>query len=229
MYHLALKFLLDHVSQVGVQKKTNSLGGLPASICLSNLRLSTEHHPFLDIGWHTEAKSLWGATVLARTIWSEKHSCLKFNFNVLWILFPLSCCRGSGPKTVSGWRGREKRKTKNDKRGKQWYILTWKITEKRSLGTGVGVCKWYVNWHPCQLNWLQPFYFTCLIGGHWEYTIGVHYAHLVAANFTHHAYLIVGDTFPPPWPFVCPFTCQNWTHSLQASSSFYLYSLYGQQ
>ena len=120
---------------------------LPVTIILSNLLSLTEHPPFLGTGWTIEAKSpcLWEVAVLEGTRWSEKHSCLKFNFNVLWILFPLERCRGSGPKTVSGWRGIEKRKTKNDKEGKQWYILTWEITEKRLQGVDVGVCKWYVN------------------------------------------------------------------------------------
>ena len=119
----------------------------PATVHLFSLGL-TDHPCFLGSGWNIEAKSpcLREVAALEGARWSEKHTCLKFNFNVLWILFPLERCRGSGPKTVSGWKGREKWNTENDKQGEQWYILTSEITKKRLQGgVDVGVCKWYVN------------------------------------------------------------------------------------
>lgn len=51
---------------------------------------------------------------------------------------------------------------------------------------------------PAQL--ITGLLFYMLGGGHWECPSGVHYAQLLTANFTHHAYLIVGDTFPHPGP-----------------------------
>ena len=56
----------------------------PATIHLFSLGL-TEHPRFLGSGGNIEAQSpcLREVAVLEGARWSEKHTCLKFNFNVL--------------------------------------------------------------------------------------------------------------------------------------------------
>jgi hypothetical protein len=132
---------------------------------------------------------------LSRSMWSEKHSCLKFNFNVLQILFPLSCCRGFGPKTVSGWCGREKWKTKNDNKGSNGTSHLRNNWEDTPGGWCGGVCKWYVNWYPWPAQLLQPLYFRFLGVGHWEYSPSVYCEKLLTANLTHPIWPL-GKHFP---------------------------------
>lgn len=153
--------------------------------------LFAEHPLFLSTGWNTEVKSLclWEVVVLAGTRWSEKHSCLKFNFNVLRILFSLCMLQGNWANDSEWVRGTEKWKAKNYKQGMQWYILPWEITEKRLQGAEVGVWKWYVEVTTSPAQTITVLWFYIPEIGHRECSPGIYYVKILTANLTHPHYI----------------------------------------
>lgn len=143
---------------------------------------------------------------------------LKFNFNVLWILFPFVCLRDLGQRF---WVDKRSREIKNEK----WQIrdamihLTWEITEKRLWGVDVGVWKWYANVASmpaqiltvllfCSLECWSPGIFT------WDLLCENSYYSL------HSPSLSIwwgnqGWNIFPLWLLVSPFMWQSWIHNFE--------------